>query len=461
MLTLAIFLTFLSACTVSKVEVSIPTDAFPNEYRTNYLMTDSIDIGQLDWRSYFQDECLIQLIDNALTRNSDVLIALQNIEISKLQLKRAQWRNIPNLQLDIKSSTDYPSEYNLLNIENKQNIEDFQIDFGLNWEADIWGKIKNQKKVAIANYLQSEEVKKLIQTTLIAQIAQCYYNLMILDNQVALAYKNMEINDDIKKTTNLQFLAGKNTSLAVEQSEVQGLNVKKIITDLQLQIFLQENILSTLTGTFPSPQQRQQFLENSRMSKNIQTGIPTILLAQRPDVKSAELDLEIANAEVGIAQAAFYPSLTLNANVGLQSFKMSDWFNIPASLFGIVAGGISQPILQKRKIKTNHQISLANREKTVIKFRGVILNAVSEVSNALVQIDKQTEQQEILAKQRFILESNIEKTKLLFSSGQANYLEILTVQNNLLNCDMDYNISKRKELFARIELYRALGGGWR
>lgn len=451
----------LSACRVSKVDVSIPMDAIPNEYRTDYIGTDSINVGQLDWKSYFQDEYLIKLIENALLKNSDILIALQNIEISKLQLKKVQWANVPVLQLDIKSSTDYPSEYNLLNIENKKNIEDFQIDFGSSWEADIWGKIKNQKKVALANYLQSEETKKFIQTTLISQIAQCYYNLIILDNQMVLTQKNMEISDNINRTINLQFQAGKSTSLAVEQSEVQRLNVKKIITNLQLQIFIQENILSTLTGDFPNTQLRLQILEIDDVSKNIQTGIPTSLLAQRPDVKSAELDLEIANAEVGIAQAAFYPSLTLRANGGLQSFKMSDWFNIPASLFGIVAGGISQPILHKRKIKTNYQISLFNREKTVIKFRRVVLNAVSEVSNALIQIDKQIEQQKNLSEQRLILESNVEKAKILFSSGQANYLEILAVQNNLLSCDMDYNISKREELFARVELYRALGGGWK
>lgn len=314
--------------------------------------------------------------------------------------------------------------------------------------------------MALASYLQSEDAKNAIQTTLIAQIAQCYYNLIILEDQIAIAQKNIAISESTTHVIRLQFQAGKSTSLAVEQAEVQALQAKKLIPNLQLQILLQENILSTLTGDFPSVQQPRESLKSIEMLKTVQTGIPTILLSQRPDVKSAELGLVIANAEVGIAQAAFYPSLTLNANAGLQSFKISDWFNIPASLFGIVTTGISQPILQRRIIKTNYQISLADREKAVINFRAVVLNAVTEVSSALVQIDKQKEQQEILVKQSSILEHNISKAKILFSSGLANYLEILAAQNSLLNSEIEYNISKREELFARIELYRALGGGW-
>ena len=455
----ALSLTLLSSCTVSKVDVPIPTHAFPDQYRIDYLMTDSQNIGELDWRSFFQEQELIQLIDSALLRNSDVLTALQNIEISKLQLQKAQWRNVPQLQLEMNASTDYLSRYNLQNIQNKKHLEDFQIDLGMAWEPDVWGRFKNEKKSALANYLLSGETKKAIQTALIAQIAQSYYNLIILDNQMLLAQKNSAISDHTSSTIRLQFQAGRASSLAVEQSEVQELHAEKLIPDLQLKILLQENVLSVLTGTFPNPQQRQQSLAKIGMIQNIQTGIPAALLSQRPDVKSAELDLMIANAEVGIAQSAFYPSLTLRANGGIHAFKMSDWFNVPASLFGILAGGISQPILKHRTIKTNYQISLANREKIVINFRAVVLKAVSEVSNALAQIEKQNEKQDVLVKQRHVLENNIGKARMLFDSGQANYLEILSAQNNLLNCDMDYNDSKRDELFARIELYRALGGG--
>lgn len=453
-------LAFLSGCKLSNTDVSTPMNTFPNQYKAEHIMKDSINIGQLHWKSFFQDKQLVELIELALVKNNDLLTAFQNIEISKLQLRNSRWENIPQLQVDINSTTDYPSKNNLLNTTDQNKIDDFKLDFGMSWEADIWGKIKNQKKVALASYLQSEDAKNAIQTTLIAQIAQCYYNLIILEDQIAIAQKNIAISESTTHVVRLQFQAGKSTSLAVEQAEVQALQAKKLIPNLQLQILLQENILSTLTGDFPSVQQPRESLKSIEMLKTVQTGVPTILLSQRPDVKSAELGLVIANAEVGIAQAAFYPSLTLNANAGLQSFKISDWFNIPASLFGIVTTGISQPILQRRIIKTNYQISLADREKAVINFRAVVLNAVTEVSSALVQIDKQKEQQEILVKQSSILEHNISKAKILFSSGLANYLEILAAQNSLLNSEIEYNISKREELFARIELYRALGGGW-
>ncbi|MCP1996096.1 TolC family protein [Flavobacterium sp. HSC-61S13] len=453
-------LTALSGCKVSKVEIDTPMNAFPDKYRTDNLMAEGPTIGQLSWRSFFQDEQLIQLIEIALKRNSDVLIALQNIEISKWHLKNAQGGNIPDVQLEIYTSRAFPSEYNALVNQNNTHIDDFKVDLAMSWEADIWGKIKNQKKADWASYLQSGETKNAVQTALVAQIAQCYYNLVILDNQMGLVQKNIELSKSTTTAIQLQFEAGKSTSLALEQSKVQELEAEKLIPNLQLQILIQENVLSALTGVFPDTQQRQQSLQYIGIINNVQIGIPAILLSQRPDVKSAELDLKIANANVGIAQAAFYPTLTLSANGGLLAFKASDWFNIPASVFGMVAGGISQPILQRRTIKTKYQIALANREKAVIKFRAAVLSAVTEVSNALVQLDKQKEQQVILVKQREALENNIVKVKMLFTGGRANYLEILTTQNNLLTCDMNYTISKRDELFARIELYRVLGGGW-
>lgn len=454
------FLMILSACNVSKIEITTPMNAFPSHYRLANISKDSLRADQLDWKSFFHDKQLIQLIERALVKNSDMLIAIQNIEIATLNLKKVSRGHRPKLHLEASSSIEHQSDNNLFKIPNKSHVEEFKIDFLMSWEVDIWGKIKNQKTIALASYLQSEESKNAVQTTLIAQIAQIYYNLLILDNQLALAYKNTAISNRTTEVIQLQFNAGKTTSLAVEQAKAQHLNFKKLIPNITMQILIQENSLSVLTGTFPNSIQRQQLLNSTGINKDIHTGIPAILLSQRPDVKRAELDLKIANAEVGIAQAAFYPSFSLTASEGLHAFKVSNWFNIPASLFGLVAGNISQPITQRRMVKTNYQQSLAAREKVVINFRAVVLNAVREVSDALAQIERQNQQQVILNEERYVLKNSIDKAQILFKSGRADYLEILIAQTNLLNYDMETTISKRNQLFAYIALYRSLGGGW-
>ncbi len=456
----------LSSCAVSK-DLEAPRDAIPENYR-NILSpepTDQAVLAALPWQEFFVEAQLKPLIERALVKNNQLQLAFKNLEIAQLQWRQSKWGQVPELQLSIQGSSNKPSENSLtgtnLNMAlERSHIEDYTVNMGLSWEADIWSKIKNQKKGALAGYLQSEEVKKAVQTTLIAEVAKAYYNLLMLDYQLATAQKNAALNDSTQSLIQWQFDAGQVTSLAVSQAEAQRLNAEKLIPLFEQQIALQENALSLLTGTFPTSIERGSEIPQLPYSENLQTGLPADLVANRPDVKQAELALSIANAQVGMTKADFYPSLKISASSGLNSFETSNWFTIPASLFGTLAGGITQPLLQGKRIKTNYDIALIQREKAVINFRESVLVAVAEVSNAMVSLEKLYNQQTVLENRTQTIQQSIGKANLLFQSGLATYLEVIVSQGNLLASELELATNKRDLLTARVELYRSLGGGW-
>ncbi len=185
------------------------------------------------------------------------------------------------------------------------------------------------------------------------------------------------------------------------------------------------------------------------------------MVSRRPDVRSDELALKVANAQVGIAQASMYPALNITAGGGLESFKSSNWFNIPGSLFGLAAGTIAQPIFKRRQLKTQFEIAKLEREQAVIKFRQSVLIATGEVANALVQADKLEQQNQIATGQVDTLRHAVINAQLLFKSDMANYLEVITAQGNALQAELDLASIQREQLAAMVELYRSLGGGWK
>ena len=461
---LFVFITLIS-CKISK-DIETPKDAFPENFRNASVSKDSTSIADLEWKNFFTEKDMIQLIDSAVTRNNDLQIATKNIEIAQFRFTQSKWGNVPQANLFVNASTSNPSDnsftgMNLSQALGQKHIDDYSAGASLSWEADIWGKIKNQKKGAYATYLQSEEVKKALQTTIVANVSKGYYNLLMLDAQLDIARKNLKLNDSTSKIIQLKYNAGQVTSLAIQQSEAQQLNAAQLIPLLEQNIAIQENALSVLTGSFPNSKARNTHLTAIELKNNTAIGIPSSLVSRRPDVKSAELALKVANANVGITKADLYPALKITAQGGVNSFETSSWFNIPASLFGTVAGGLTQPLLNNKKVRTQYNIALAEREKSVLSFRQTVLVAVSEISDALVKVEKLEQQESFLQKRVKTLQQAIKNSNLLFKNGMAEYLEVLTAQSNLLQSELELANMKREQLAANIELYRALGGGWK
>lgn len=439
-------------------------EVVPKKYR-NTSTIDTTNIADIKWKDFFIQKDLVALVDQALKKNNDLQIAEKNIAIANLQYKQSKWNSVPQVNALATASTTRLSENSLNGISTglflgKNHIEDFNAGLNLSWEADIWGKFRNQKKKALASYLQTAEAKKATQTAVVANVSKGFYDLLMLDAQLEIAKKTLALNDSILFMVNLQYEAGQVTLLAKQQTEAQRISTAKLIPELEQNIQLQENAISVLTGVFPEAKERSSSLNSILVSDYSSAGIPAQLLNKRPDVKSAELALEAANANVGMAKAYFYPTLNITAVGGVNSFESSNWFNIPASLFGSIAGGLTAPLLNSKKIRTQYEIAKVEREQKVIQFRQTVIVAVSEVANALVKIEKLKEQYD-LANDRFVtLQKAVKNATLLFKSGMATYIEVIVVQGNLLQAELELAALKKERLTANIELYRSLGGGW-
>jgi len=451
-----------SGCSVSK-DLSLPNVA-PGLFR-NSAPKDSASIGDLPLKTFISDLTVQNLIDTALEKNYDMQIALKNIDAAEVLFKQSKLGYLPELKLQVAASSSRPSDNSLNGLSISQftgskHIEDYNANLGVFWEADIWGKIRNQKAGALASFLQTEEARKAIQTRLVANVAEGYYNLLMMDAQLEIAKKNLKLNDSTLRIINLQFGAGQVTSLAIQQAEAQQLVAAQLIPRLEQNVILQENALSVLIGTLPKAINRQNRLGNMEIPQNLSTGFPSALLSRRPDIKSAELALNVANAKVGVAKASLYPSLVITASGGVNSFKASNWFNVPASLFGMVSGGITQPIFQRGQLKASYELAKIDRDKTVIQFRQSVLNAVGEVSDELTKVEKLKTQYGIAEKRAQTLQQASRNASLLFKSGMASYLEVITAQGNLLQSELELTTIKTEQLNAVVGLYRSLGGGW-
>jgi multidrug efflux system outer membrane protein len=453
-----------SACTISK-DMARPAPALPENYRGTAASTDSQTIASIPWKTFFDNKDLLQLIDSTLANNFDMGIAVKNIEAAQLVARQSRQGYLPEARLQATGSVNRPSDNSLNGLSlsqflGKPYVEDYSFNLALSWEADIWGKIKNQQSKALAGYLQTEEARKAIQSNLVATVAKSYYQLLMLDAQVAIAKKNLLLNDSVLTIINLQFGSGQVTALAIQQATAQRLAAKELLPQLERQIALEENYLSVLSGVAPAAIVRSGSIYDVVYKALLTTGVPSALLANRPDVKARELDLRIANANVGISKAAMYPSLGITATGGINSFLASNWFNVPASLFVSAIGGITQPLFQQGKLKTQYQVSNIEREKTIISFRQSVLRAAGEVADALVKVDKIKEQQKIAQEKVIILQQGIGNAKMLFANGMANYLEVITAQGNVLQGELSLAQLQKEQSEAIIELYRALGGGW-
>ena len=461
-----LLLSLLSACKVSK-DVQAPKNVVPDTFRNATHTADTTSVGDMQWKNFFADATLQNLIDSAIERNYDMQLAVKNIEASRLLFRKTKWNNVPQVDATVQATINRPSNNSLNGLSlssfgvGSSAADDYTSYLSLSWEADIWGKIRSKSKAALAEYLSTIEAKKAVQTTLVNNVAQGYYNLLMLDEQLKIAQSNERLNDSTLRIIKLQYNAGQVTLLAVQQAEAQLLTAQSLVPQFEQNIKIQEDALSILAGRLPGDISRSATLDQFEVPATVSSGIPSSLLANRPDVKSAEYAIQEANANVNVNKAAMYPALRITASGGTDAFRASDWFNIPSSLFGIVAGSVVQPLLDHKELQTQYRVAEVNRDKSVIQFKQSVLNAVGEVSDALVKIDKLKQQQAIVQTQVNTLNKATQNANLLFQNGMATYLEVITAQSNVLQSQLQLATIKRDELSAVSDLYRSLGGGWR
>jgi NodT family efflux transporter outer membrane factor (OMF) lipoprotein len=459
-----LLLIVLASCSLGK-QYQQPVLELPKQFN-NVSYADTSSIADIQWREFFTDATLQALIDKGLTYNHDLLMATKRIGIAQQRLSQSKLLQLPELNLQFTAQYSRPSNNSLNGISIKNflgssHVENYSTQVSATWEADIWGKIRGQKEIVLAEYLQTYEARKAVQTQLVADIAQGYFNLLMLDKQLDIARKNLGLSDSFLVATRLLKDAGVVNLLAVEQAESQKQSTALLVPQLQLNIALQENALQVLTGQLPGAIARSLSLNEYAVPGDLSAGLPAAMVSRRPDVRANEMALIAATSRIGVAQANMYPALNITLGGGLEAFKASNWFNIPNSLFGLVAGSIAQPILRRKELRTQYEIAKIEREEAVIQFKQSVLQATAEVSNALIQIDKLKEQQQIATAQVDTLQQAVFNSKLLFRSDLANYLEVLTAQGNALQAQLNLAAIQREKLNSVVELYRALGGGWK
>ncbi|WP_143307397.1 efflux transporter outer membrane subunit [Chitinophaga vietnamensis] len=453
----------LAACRAGR-NYQRPPVALPQQFAYATAPSDS-SIAEMEWKKFFTDATLQQLIDTALKGNYDMQLALKRVETAQAYLKQAKAAWLPAFTATASSSINYPSKNSVNGLNMGQfgldHIEDYNLNVGMSWEIDVWGKIRRQREAAQASYLQSYEGARAVQTGLVAAIANSYFNLLMLDNQLLIARSNVQLSDTIVQMMQLQKTAGEVTELAVQQAIAQRQSQELLLPQLEQGIAIQENALRILTGNLPGTVTRSAHLHDFTVSDALPTGVPAAMISRRPDVRASEMGLVAANAQVGVAQASMYPALNITAQGGLNSFKASNWFTMPASLFGIVGGSLTQPIFQRRQLKTQLEVARIQREQAVIQFRQSALNAIGEVSDALVKLDKLKAQQTIAGEQVVTSRRAVQQAQMLFRSGMANYLEVITAQSRALQAELGQTDIDRQRLGAMVDLYRSLGGGWK
>ena len=450
----------LSSCTARQT-YERSNEVNENLFRTDLLPKDSASIATVSWRAIFTDPVLQKHITKGLENNLDIRIALQNIASAESYLKQSKAAYQPTLSV----GPSYTFQTQSLNTQlgqlsgNRRYNNLFDLSGDISWEADIWGKMKAEEKAQLAQYLGTVAAHKAVKTDLVAAIASGYYQLLTFDEQkriisetIALRRKNLETTKALKD-------AGTLTEVAVQQSEALVFNAESLLINTDVQIVLLENAMSLLMG-IPSQQIERATLSQQQMPADYKLGFSANLLSNRADVMAAEYGLMSAFELTNAAKAQFYPSLRINGGGGIQSLDIDHLFSVN-SLFANVVAGLVQPVLNKRQIRTNYEVSLANKERAYLNFRKTLLTAGREVSDALKVYESQDSFIDLKRKELTAYQKSVEFSQELVNYGMANYLEVLNASVNSLNAELNISNAEYAKMKAGVELYQALGGGWR
>lgn len=409
---------------------------------------DSAGLAALPWRSLFTDPTLQSLIEKGLQNNTDMRTAALGIEEAEASLKAAKLSFFPSFA--------FAPQGGFSSVDWAKANKTYTIPLSASWQVDIFGSLRNAKKRAQVQLESSKAYKQAVQTQLIATIANYYYTLAMLDEQVNVSKATADIWQENIKTYKALMNVGQTTSAAVAQAEGNYYNVCAQIVDLEQQITEVENSFSTLLGETVSSIQRQS-INDWKAPQTITAGIPSYALANRPDVKNAELALASAFYNTNAARSAFYPALNLTGTLGWTN-DLGSIVN-PGKWIWQTVASLTQPIFQNGKLRANLKISKAQQEEAKLAFQQTLLNAGAEVNTAIAKIQNNTEKEELNDKQIASMEQAVKSTQLLMQNSSTNYLEVLTAQQSLLSAQLSKISTQFAKIQGTIELYQALGGG--
>lgn len=464
-----IFLVFITACKVPSIVQIEQKQLIPNTYN---LSKDSVNTGNVNWKTFFSNPTLIALIDTALQNNYELLSTLQGIEIAKNNIRIKHGDLFPKVNAAIGLGLEKTGRYTAAGAGNASTeitsgqevpepIGDIFIGFKASWEADVWGKLHRAKKATAIRYLKTVEGKNFMVTNLVAEIANAYYELLALDNQLDIIKQAIDLQKNQLDILKVQKEAAMATELAVKQFEAQVYNSQSREFDIQQKITETENKINFLLARYPQHIVRDKSTFALQTPVNIQVGIPSQLLQNRPDIQQAALELQAAKLDIQIARTAFYPSVGITGMLGLQGFKPKYVLPTLENLAFSFVGDIAAPIINRHAIEADFKNANAMQLAALYDYQKTILNGYIEVYNEMANIQNLNQFFILKNKEAATLSSSIDIAKELFKSDRANYLEVLTVQRDALAAKLELVEAKKNQLIAATNIYKALGGGWK
>lgn len=422
--------------------------------------------AKLRWDAFFDDPHLRSLIKTALVNNQELNILLQEIEIANNEVLARKGEYQPRVGVRAGLGLEKVGRYTSQGAADEANgvpehLQDYVSGFVASWEIDVWKRLRNATKAAVYRYLASIEGKNFMTTRLVAEIATVYYELMALDNQLEVVKRNVAIQQNALEVVILQKEAARVTELAVQRFEAEVLRIRSRQYELEQRIVEAENRMNVLVGRYPQSVSRSSQVFVEVAPKYVYEGIPSELLENRPDVTRAELELEAAKLDVEVAKAQFFPSFGMRAGLGFQAFKAHHLLNFPESLTYSVSAELLAPLVNRKAIKALYFSANAQQLQAVFNFERAILNAYAEVANQLSMITNLGKSFELRQKQVEKLNESIDTSTNLFKSARADYMEVLLTRRDALESQMELIETKQRQLLAVVNLYQALGGGWR
>lgn len=458
-----------ASCSIPHIVGRNANKTVPVNYSNN--APDTTNTARLKWSEYFNDPALISLINAALKNNQELNITLQEIEIARNEIRARKGEYLPFVGIRAGAGVDKVPRYTsrgavesssemIPGEEIPDPLPDYRAAAYATWEADIWHKLHNAKKAAVNRYLASIEGKNFLITELIAEIANSYYELLALDNQLVIVKKNIEIQSNALEIVKLQKEATRVTELAVRKFEAEVLSTKSLQYDIQQKITETENRINFLAGRYPQHIERNDEAFNAFVPAAIHAGLPSQLLSNRPDIRRAEHQLEAAKLDVKVAKARFYPSLGLSASIGYQAFNPSYFLKMPESVLFSLAGELAAPLVNRNAIKAGYYTASAQQVQAAFNYERTLLNAYKEVANQLSNLSNLEKSYDLKSKEVAALTQSIDISNDLFRSARADYMEVLMTQRDALKSKFELVETKQRQLSALVNIYQALGGGW-
>lgn len=460
-------LIWLGACKTPEIKPINQQVVLPENFAQQ---TDTSNLANISWRNYFKDPLLVQLIDTALVKNWDLQSMQQRIEQAKADVLQTTQALKPTVDPLLAPSMRRFGLYTMdgagnivTDIEPGKlvpiNLPDLYTGFQARWEADIWGKLKNKKQAAAQRLLASVEGKNLLVTNLISEIANAYYQLIALDQEIRIVDETIAVQSKVLDIVKVQKEAATSTELAVKQFEAQLLNLNGFKIELQQIILETENRINFLCGR--TPVRIERATQFPALPEKINAGIPAQLLQNRPDIRQAELELLASKTDLSIARKAFLPSFNITGNLGFQAFRPGLLFTTPESIANSLIGGLTMPMINRAAIKAEFNNATARQMDKLYQYHQSVVRGYIEVYNEVARTNNlaniiAAKQQESIA-----LNSAVDIAADLFRYGRANYLEVLIAQQQALKARVELVTAKKNQLSTTVNLYKALGGGWR